>query len=228
MKRWVILILGTLGLLFIVAVVSVAKISTQHRANVISKSEVGKPMLDAPILRITDPQRGPQDAPITITYFTDFACESCSLTWPIVRALENEPQFKGKLHFVWKDFPAHALVFPESLNLHHAARCAASQGKFWEFQEAAFARVQDVRLRVNVLKDVLGVAGLNNAAMQSCIDSPGIASLVNDDIDEGKRLAITATPMFFINDKRFEGLPEYAMMVGNIRNMLAQIEYGKK
>lgn len=224
MKRWAWLITAVTSLLILVAIVSVVKYLQNTKPAIQPAHELP---LERPIVRITDPQRGPKDAPITIVYFADFACESCAYAWPLVQALEKEPDFKGKLRFVWKDLPEHRTIYPESLVLHKAARCAASQGKFWEFQEAAFTKGQEIRLRHTVLKDVLAASGLNGSSVQSCIDSQPIQNLIDENITEARRLGITGTPIFFLNEKRFEGVPQYAMMVGNIRNMLARIEYDK-
>lgn len=189
---------------------------------------IGEPMMNKPIVRITDPQRGPADAPITVVYYTDFGCDSCALTWPMIQALEKEPGFAGNVRFVWKDFPGHKTVFPESYALHKAGRCAASQGKFWEFQAAAFEKVDDVRLRRAVLTDVLAKTSISATSLQSCMDSVAIVDLVEENYREGQLLGLTGTPTFFINEKRIDGFPSYAIIVGNIRNMLARIEYDKK
>lgn len=182
------------------------------------------PLLEQPIVKITDPQRGNENALLTIVYFTDFGCDACANTWPTIQALENDEQFKGKVRFVWKDFPAHENIFPETKQLHQAARCAATMGKFWEFQAAAFARVGEIRLNIPVLQKVIQEAGVNPAAIQACMNSSGIQSQIADTRHEGERLNITVTPTMFILEtkKRFDGIPPYHVLAGNIRNAIAQ------
>ncbi|MCX6781007.1 MAG: thioredoxin domain-containing protein [Candidatus Magasanikbacteria bacterium] len=182
--------------------------------------------LKIPTIKITDPQRGNEHAPLTIVYFADFGCESCAGTWPTIQALEADPQFKNKLRFVFKDFPAHQTIFPESLELHKAARCAASMGKFWEFQAAAFSHVEDVIINQPTLEKTITETGLDSTKVHACIESPGIQSMIDDNFTEGQRLGIDTTPLFFIGEERIDGTTTYQMLAGKIRTTLAHIEQG--
>lgn len=178
--------------------------------------------LSEPVVRITDPQRGLADAPLTIVFYTDFACDSCTAVWPMIQAAEQDVSLKNKVRFVWKDFPAHQNVYPESLILHKAAHCAAAQGKFWEFQEAAFNHNQEVRSEQSVLSTVISEARLNPATLQTCINSPAIADIIQANFDEGVALGLTGTPTFYIGKKRIDGNLPYPAFVGQIRNELSR------
>lgn len=180
-----------------------------------------KILLTEPPIKITDPQRGNQAAPLTIVYYSDFGCDSCSGADPILTALEKE--FPEKIRFVWKDFPAHKNVFPESYEIHKASRCAATFGKFWDFQRIAFLHTDEIRLKTPVLDRIISETGLDSVAIHDCMKSPGISAIINDGEQEARELSITATPTFFLNNIRYEGIMPYYQFAGTIRKILAQI-----
>ena len=219
-NRWIIALVGIVALLVAGGVLFKIRITPNEPPPL-----PREPLLERPTVGITDPQRGPATAPLTVVYFADFGCDSCANVWPTIVALEQDAQFKKRVRFVWKDFPTHENAFPEVSDLHRAARCAAADGKFWEFQAAAFARIGEIRLRTPVLQKVIQDAGVNPAALSACMNGSGARSLV----DEGQRLNITVTPTMFIleTNKRFDGIPPYHVLAGNLRNALAQIDAQK-
>jgi len=186
-------------------------------------AHVGAPriLITEPTIKITDPQRGNQKAPLTIVYYSDFACDSCAGADPILTALEKE--FPDKLRFVWKDFPVHKNMFPESYEIHKAARCAATLGKFWDFERVAFLHTDELRLNTSVLEKIISETGLDSAAVHDCMKSPGIISVLDDNEREARELGVAATPTFFLNNVRYEGIMPYYQFAGTIRKILAQI-----
>lgn len=181
---------------------------------------------EQPTIRITDPQRGPATAPLTIVYFSDFGCDSCAGADQILAALEQE--FGAKIRFVWKDFPNHKNIYPESYELHKAGRCAATMGKFWEFQRIAFLHTSELRLQQPVLDKVLMETNLDGDAIKKCMALTGISAAIRDNEREAKALSVTATPTFFIDGIRYEGAMPYYQFAGTIRKILAKIEYDSK
>lgn len=220
-QRWLI---GGVALLLVV-IAGVMGYRARMLAPDTQKKSVG---YVAPVVRPTDPQRGPDNAPLTVFVYADFGCDSCATTWPTIRALERETGVAGKIKFVWKDYPSHRNVFPESMTLHRAARCAQAHGKFWEFQAAAYDRVFELRAGKSVLRQVLTATGLTPADVQSCIDSSAVASLVQQSYDEARSAGVTATPTFIVENKKFEGIQNYPMFAGGFRNMIAQLEYAAR
>lgn len=181
-------------------------------------------VVTAPQIKITDPQRGPDDAPITILYYTDFGCDACANMPLMISTLESDPQFAGKLKFVWKDFPVHENVFPETKILHAAARCAASAGKFWEFQLEAFKRVANTRLNIPQFDEIAKASGFEPEKLRACALTEGPQSLVSDSKQEALDLKLVATPTLYImgTDKRYDGLPPYHVLTGTLRSILAE------
>lgn len=219
-NRWIIAIIGLLVLL--IAGGLILKIRLVPHTPPPQTEQV---LITEPTIKITDPVRGNKNAPLTIVYYSDFGCDSCATASPMIDALLEDPQLKNKIKFVWKDFPAHKNIFPESYELHKAARCAAAAGHFWEFERVAYLHMQEIHLKMPVLDKVIQESGFDSTAIKTCMQSPGIASTIQDNEDEATQLNITATPTFFIGDKRVEGLLPYYEFAGTIRNQLATLNY---
>ena len=82
--------------------------------------------------------KGDPEAPITIVEFADYQCPGCGSF-----ALSVKPQIDltyvetGKAKFVYYDFPLVS-IHNFSFLAARAARCAADQDKFWDYQTELF------------------------------------------------------------------------------------------
>ena len=77
--------------------------------------------IDTPTVTVINPQKGPENAKITIVTFGDFQCVSCrDLAVTLDSLLKTYP---NDIRIVWKDFPnesIHPFAAPASI----AAACA--------------------------------------------------------------------------------------------------------
>jgi protein-disulfide isomerase len=78
-----------------------------------------------------------------------------------------------------------------------------------------------------MLDKIITESGLSTEALAECMSSPAVTGVIEENVDEGKRLGVTATPTFFLNNIRYEGVMPYYQFAGTIRKMLAKIEYDK-
>jgi protein-disulfide isomerase len=146
------------------------------------------------------PVRGAANAPVTIVEFSDFECPFCKrATVTVASLLEKYP---GKIKVVYRDFPLEK-IHPLARRAAEAARCARDDGKFWEYHDVLFA--QSPKLAPEELKQYAVQVGLDPAKFDACLASGVHRADVQSDIDEGERLGITATPMFFINGRSVRG-----------------------
>src|SRR5215472_6300226 len=81
------------------------------------------------------PSRGPADAPVTIVEFEDFQCPFCKKAQGIVDEVVS--RYGNKVRIVHRDFPLEPL-HPASMKAHEASRCAAEQGKFWQYRDLLY------------------------------------------------------------------------------------------
>jgi protein-disulfide isomerase len=158
-----------------------------------------------PVVRIavsTDgaPVRGAANAPVTIVEFTDFHCPFCKTVIPTLQELATK--YGDKVKLVFRDLPIDQL-HPGARKAHEAARCADEQGKFWAYHDVLFDKAP--RTSAEDLKAYARQVGLDLAKFDQCVASGKPAAMVQRDIDEGARLGIRGTPVFFINGELFMG-----------------------
>jgi protein-disulfide isomerase len=104
-------------------------------------------------------------------------------------------EFKGKVRVVHKDFPlpSHKGALPAA----EAARCAATQGVFWEYHDLLYLAVPDFSR-----EDLVRYAGrlsLDRDAFAACFDSRRFRKEVETDVAEGRAIGIRGTPTFLVN-----------------------------
>jgi protein-disulfide isomerase len=145
------------------------------------------------------PARGPDNAPITIVEFSDFQCPYCSRASATVDEVLNA--YPGKIRLVFRHYPLpfHA----EAPKASEASMCANEQGKFWEYHDVLFKNQQ--QLAVADLKNHASAIGLDAAKFAECLDSGKNASVVEKDMEAGKKVGVNGTPAFFINGIMLSG-----------------------
>jgi protein-disulfide isomerase len=110
-------------------------------------------------------------------------------------------EFTGKVRVVHKDFPlsSHAGALPAA----EAARCAGSQGVFWEYHDLLYLGVPDFSR-----DDLIGYAGrlnLDRAAFTTCIDTRRLRKNVQADVAEARAMGLRGTPTFLVNGTMLVG-----------------------
>jgi protein-disulfide isomerase len=144
--------------------------------------------------------RGAKDAPVTIIEFSDFQCPFCKTANATVKQILDK--YPGKVRLVFRDYPLVSL-HPQAPKAHEAARCAAEQGKFWEYHDILFDR--SPRMAPADLKQYAQELKLDPAAFAQCLDSGKYTAEVDKDVQEGSGLGITGTPSFFVNGRQLVG-----------------------
>jgi len=146
------------------------------------------------------PVRGAPDARVTVVEFSDFECPFCKRANGTMASLLEK--YSGKIKLVYRDFPLEN-IHPLARRAAEAARCARDGGKFWEYHDVLFA--QSPKLAPEDLQRYAVQVGLNAKKFDACLASGAQSAGVQSDIDEGQRLGITATPVFFINGRSVRG-----------------------
>jgi protein-disulfide isomerase len=164
--------------------------------------------------------RGPVDAPIQITDFSDFRCGACKKALPVIAGLEKT--YPGKIRVIFKHFPLPNHAW--SPLAHQAAECANRAGVFWPYMELLFRDQEKWPTVANPGEIFLGYAQalrLNVNMFAQCLTDPKIKEIVTEESREGEALQIKSTPTFFINAERLVGAVELEMRAhAIIRNIL--------
>ena len=93
--------------------------------------------------------------------------------------------------------------------------CAERQGKFWEYADYVFAHQDD--LGQDLVEEVAGEIGLDQASYSQCLGGRETASEVAADDAEANRLGVDGTPYFYVNGQRVLG----AQPVGVFNQIIA-------
>lgn len=171
----------------------------------------------APIAATVAPPRGPANARVTLTEFADYECPYCQQIQPTIERLETE--FKGKLAFVYKDFPLPS--HPNSAKAAEATRCAEAHGKYWEYHDLLES---SKRLDMPSLKAHARQLGLDAPAFDRCLDGGQKAEAVKAQAAEAQALGLQGTPTFFVNGRYITGSLSYDRLRGIILEELAAAE----
>jgi protein-disulfide isomerase len=150
--------------------------------------------------------RGPKDAPVVIVEYSDFQCPFCKSVLATVN--EIMARYPEKVKWVFRDFPI-ATLHPTVPKAHEAARCAGEQGKFWEYHDLLFERSPSHS--PDQLKQYARELTLDGPAFTRCLESGKHQAEVDQDVQEGTRLGVTATPTFFINGRLLSGAQPIAV-----------------
>jgi protein-disulfide isomerase len=145
------------------------------------------------------PQRGPNDAAITIVEFSDFQCPFCGRLAPVLRDLLKE--YPTQVRLLFRNMPL-TTVHPNAQKAAEAAVCADSQGKFWAMHDLLYAEQNS--LSTDALKEKAKRLNLDSSAFDDCLDAGHANAAVKSDLDAGEHLGIASTPASFLNG-RFVG-----------------------
>lgn len=164
------------------------------------------------------PSVGPANAKVTLIEFADFECPSCRQLDLVLRELL--PQHP-EVRLVFKHYPLTD-IHPWAMTAAIASQCVYQQNPaaFWKFHDAVFD-AQDVISPENVwdkLTDLVAQEGLNVDTYKACIISPQAKAQVDQTIQEGHTLKVTATPTTFVNARRVVG-PDRAQITQYITFM---------
>lgn len=157
-----------------------------------------------------DPILGAKDAPVTIVQFAEYQCYYCAKASPTLRQLVDS--YPGKVKVVFKDFPLgnHQQAMPAAV----AAHCADEQGKYWEMNLQLLDHQQALGAA-----DIAGYAKelkLDEKKFEACQGSGRHQPLIENDMELGESLGVSATPTFYVNGILVSGAQPYerfAMLV---------------
>lgn len=163
------------------------------------------------------PSLGDPNAPVVIVEYADFQCPFCGAF-----AREVKPQLEaayidtGRVRFEWRDF---AWMGRESTDAAQAARCAADQGRFWEYHDrlyaAAVAPNSGTFSRERLLADAEAL-DLDASAFAACLDDGRYEAAVQAETASAAQMGLTGTPTFIIGDQRIVGAQPFEVFAAAI------------
>jgi len=153
-----------------------------------------------------DPAVGPTNTRAVVRIFGDFQCPACRTAEAGITYARRT--YGDKVRFVWNDFPL-SQIHSNAMSAANAARCAETQGKFWEYHDALY-RYQSLW---SSLADPSGPfteyakeLHLAEAPFATCLANRTQEQKILNDITEGTANHVDSTPTFFVNTKRLVGV----------------------
>ena len=138
-----------------------------------------------------------------IVEFADFQCPySGRYAREIFGDVKKVLVDSGKVRYAVMDFPLEGL-HPAAFGASEAARCADASHRFWDMREELFKHQED--LSTEALGRYAEAIGLDRKGFQSCMQDPSTARSVRNEMDQGRRAGITATPSFIIGRVERDG-----------------------
>ena len=148
-----------------------------------------------PLPVLNSPVKGEDQAPVTLTVFSDFQCPYCSRLVPVLdEILARNP---GKVKLVFKQFPLrmHNMATPAAL----ASLAAREQGKFWPMHDLLFNNFN--QLSEEKIKALAKEAGLDLARFEKDRAAQKLRDEVLRDQALGQQAGVQGTPTVFLNGK---------------------------
>jgi protein-disulfide isomerase len=151
------------------------------------------------LLRLHSPSIGAADAPVHIVEFFDPACGTCAAFYPIVKKMmaANPQDIRLSLRYA----PFHA----GSQEVVKALEASRKQGKFWQALEALLGNqdgwTQNHTAHVELIWPYLAAAGVDTDKVKADMQSPDVARVIAQDMQDANTLEVTATPEYFVNGR---------------------------
>lgn len=138
----------------------------------------------------------------TIVVFAAFSCPYCAQAVQTLAALQQ--RYPDSLAVQFKHFPLSLRA--EDVLAHEAALAAAAQGKFPLLHDALFRQPRRELDRAT-LDRLAEQAGLDMPRYRRDMDGHLWRSRVEDDWREAAAFGVRATPTFFVQGFKLEGVP---------------------
>ena len=145
------------------------------------------------------PQRGDDNAAVTMVEYSDFQCPFCREADASVHQVLEK--YGDQVRLVYMDFPMPS--HKHAMDAAIAARCADEQGQFWAYHDALFGNPSE--LSTDALKTTAAQLGLDSATFDTCLDERKYESAVEADRTQGEAAGLRGIPYFIIGDHHMDG-----------------------
>lgn len=143
--------------------------------------------------------KAPQ-AKVTIVEFGDFQCPACGASYPIVTQILK--RYKGKVNFVFRHFPLP--MHKNAPAAAEAAEAAGAQEKFFPMYDQLYSHQKEWGESMNPNDYFIKYAkilGLDIDKFTKEVKGNVYAAKIQQDVNDGNALNVSATPTFYINNQ---------------------------
>ncbi|WP_273760034.1 DsbA family protein [Bartonella sp. ML70XJBT.G] len=155
--------------------------------------------------KVKDRFEGEDDAPVTIVEYASLTCVHCAHYYNDVLPEIRKKYIKtGKVKLIFREYAFD----PRATAGFMLARCAP-EDRYFPLIEVLFQKQEEwvwAKDALTPLKAISFMAGFTDESFTSCLKNQTILDEVNASYERGKELGVTATPTFFINGNKYEGI----------------------
>lgn len=150
------------------------------------------------------PKGNPQSV-VTVIEYADFECPACRAAHAtIVKPLLEK--YGAQVRFDFRHFPLRS-IHRYTMDIAEASECAADQGKFWEYVDAAFEKQQDLE---KGSAQLWGEALVSDKDLFSrCVRSHVKQDAIIAEYDAGVAAGVKGTPTFMVNGEQITAAAEH-------------------
>jgi protein-disulfide isomerase len=175
------------------------------------------PTRTVPLSEEDDPTLGPDDAPVTIIEFYDYACTNCKRFHDeVFRQVIDE--YGDEVRFVMRDAP---LLSDASVEAANAAGCALEQDAFWEYHDLLFEN-QGAFSTDDMIAYGEQVGIENMDAFTACVENRQRLKELQEDERDRRTAQVLGTPTFFVGGQYMAGFQSFEEMQAAIDQALAR------
>jgi len=164
-------------------------------------------------LKGDEPQKGPDDALVTIVEISDFECPFCSRVGPTLKSVQDK--YGKDVRIVWMNnpLPFHKNAKPAA-NAALEAHAQKGDKAFWAMHDKMFANQK--ALTADNLEAWAKELGLNAAKFKKALADDKYAKTIQEQQALASSLGARGTPAFFINGRNLRGaqpLPAFTAVI---------------
>lgn len=174
---------------------------------------------DALLRHAHDPLAGNPNGKVTIVEFFDYQCSHCVA---MINVINNVIKTNPNVRFVFKELPIKGDVSELAAK---AALAANKQGKYYPFSHVLLSHSRNISMA-----SILGLAqanGLNVSKLKKDMESPEIASQLQENFKLADHLNVTGTPSFFISKSNNTNIRNVNQVFGKMSQQELQAEINK-
>ncbi|MDB6011535.1 MAG: Na(+)/H(+) antiporter NhaA [Gammaproteobacteria bacterium] len=164
---------------------------------------------------------GARNGGMTVLIYGDYLCPYCRRLRQVLDRLRRA--LGERMVYVFRHYP-NERAHPGSELASIAAEAAGQQGRFWEMHDALYEREPTLVDKPRLLQ-IAGSLGLDTERFELALDDPKLRQRVQEDLTDGRRNGVTATPTIFIDGIRYDGAWDfYSMLEALERPIGAQVK----
>lgn len=152
------------------------------------------------------PQRGPEDALVTIVAFSDFQCPFCARVTDTLDRIEAQYGRDVRIVFKHNPLPFHTDAMPAAQAAVEVQRERGDRA-FWQMHDLLFENQR--QLSTDDLVRHARRAGASGSGVRRALQRDAHRATVQADMDLAAQVGARGTPTFFINGKKLAGAQPY-------------------